>query len=197
MPDEHQLAEKSHSIAKEHGFWDKKREIGTFRSLDMNEITGDLRADISSSEHDLDLLRVAIGLARESASTGEYGPFGAIIVKDHEMVGSGINHVTKNNDPTAHAEIMAIREACKNLDTFILEGCTIYSSAEPCPMCEGAIKWARIDRVVYSATAEDVENGGFDDLKFKTSEIPYTILNRLEGSKVFEIWNNNEESKKY
>jgi len=163
-----------------------------------NKIGGYLETNVfSSDKDDSHYIYLVIGMAKECASHTEHGPFSAIIVKDNEIVGSGINHVTKNNDPTAHAEIIAIRDACKNLNTFVLKGCVIYSSAEPCLMCEGAIKWARLDRLVYSATAEDAQRGGFDDLVFKTSSTPHKILNRQEGSKVFDIWNNNNKSIKY
>src|SRR3954449_778305 len=91
------------------------------------------------------------------------GPFGAVVVRDGKIVGEGNNRVTSTNDPTAHAEVVAIREACKALDSFQLDGCSIYTSCEPCPMCLGAIYWARPDRVFYACTRDDAATIGFDD----------------------------------
>lgn len=114
-------------------------------------------------------IQQAIQLAIDSVAKGG-GPFGAIIVKDTAIIGSGNNQVTLNNDPTAHAEVIAIRDACKTLNDFNLENCTLYTSCEPCPMCLSAIYWARISRVVYAATADDAANAGFDD-RFIAHEI--------------------------
>ena len=111
-------------------------------------------------------LREAIRLSIEKMEANEGGPFGAIIVRDGEIVGKGWNRVTSANDPTAHAEIVAIRDACANLNTFSLEGCDIYASCDPCPMCLAAIYWARLDRIFYSATVEDAVAAGFDDGEF-------------------------------
>jgi len=105
----------------------------------------------------------AIKLAHSNIKEQKGGPFGAVIVKDGKIVGQGSNHVTTNNDPTAHAEVMAIRRACENLSTFNLEGCEIYSSCEPCPMCLGAIYWARIDKLYYAADKNDAAKADFDD----------------------------------
>ena len=107
-------------------------------------------------------LQRAIELAKESVETGG-GPFGAVIVKDGEIVAEASNSVTKDNDPTAHAEVNCIRKACKKLNTFILEGCEIYASSEPCPMCLGAVYWAHIDKIYYAGTRYDAAWGGFDD----------------------------------
>jgi len=104
----------------------------------------------------------AIGLAADSAA-GDGGPFGAVIVRDGAVLAEGANTVTRDHDPTAHAEINAIRSACSVLGTFHLAGCEVYSSCEPCPMCLGAIYWAGISRVYYSATREDAFRAGFDD----------------------------------
>lgn len=112
---------------------------------------------------DVLFLRKAIALALENVKTGRGGPFGAIIVKDGEIIAEGVNQVTSTNDPTAHAEIVAIRKASEKLGSFQLDGCTIYSSCEPCPMCLGAIYWARLDRVVFAATRQDAASAGFDD----------------------------------
>ncbi len=108
-------------------------------------------------------MKIADELARENVITNNGGPFGAVIVKNGEIVGKGNNHVVANNDPTAHAEIMAIRDACKNLNTFDLTGCEIYTSCYPCPMCLSAIIWSNIKKVYYGNTKEDAENIGFRD----------------------------------
>jgi tRNA(Arg) A34 adenosine deaminase TadA len=114
-------------------------------------------------EMHLRFMREAITLAEKNLKSLEGGPFGAVVVKDGEIVGRGSNKVTANNDPTAHAEVVAIREACKNLGTFQLDGCTIYSSCEPCPMCLGAIYWARPEKLYFAAGREDAAKAGFDD----------------------------------
>jgi tRNA(Arg) A34 adenosine deaminase TadA len=111
-------------------------------------------------------LRDAIRLSIEKMEAGEGGPFGAVVVRDGEIVGRGWNRVTSTNDPTAHAEIVAIRDACSRLSTFSLTGCEIYTSCEPCPMCLAAIYWARLDRIYYAATCEDATAAGFDDSPF-------------------------------
>jgi len=108
-------------------------------------------------------LREAIRLSIEKMEAGQGGPFGAVVVKNGEIVGRGWNCVTSANDPTAHAEIMAIRDACSRMGTFSLAGCEIYASCQPCPMCLAAIYWARIERVFYAATREDAAAAGFDD----------------------------------
>ena len=105
----------------------------------------------------------AIRLADESIANGG-GPFGAVLVKDGEIVGRGTNRVTQNNDPTAHAEVLAIRDACRFLDDFQLTGCELYVNCEPCPMCLAAAYWARVDAVYYAANADDAAAAGFDDV---------------------------------
>ncbi len=115
------------------------------------------------SEQDNQFIRRAIALAREGMATGRGGPFGAVVVKDGEVVGESSNCVTATTDPTAHAEVMAIRAACRHLGTVDLDGCTLYTSCEPCPMCLGAICWARLARVVYAARHTDGAAAGFDD----------------------------------
>ena len=105
----------------------------------------------------------AIRLSREMMLEGKGGPFGAVVVRDGEIIGRGYNAVTSSNDPTAHAEIMAIREACRSLGSFRLSGCEIYTSCEPCPMCLAAIYWSRIDRVYYANSRGDAGAAGFDD----------------------------------
>lgn len=108
-------------------------------------------------------LERAIELSRQGMQKGYGGPFGCVIVKDGTVIGEGSNEVIVNNDPTAHAEIVAIRNACKNLDNFQLTGCDIYASCEPCPMCMGAIYWARPNRVIYANTKSDAAAVNFDD----------------------------------
>src|SRR5215213_9699665 len=105
----------------------------------------------------------AIELSREGMQSGHGGPFGCVIVKNGEIVGEGNNEVLKRNDPTAHAEIVAIRNACKNLNSFQLTGCEVYTSCEPCPMCLGAIYWARPERVIFANTKKDAAAINFDD----------------------------------
>ena len=141
-------------------------------------------------------MREAIRLAKEGVVSGNGGPFGCVIVKDGQIIGKGSNMVLKTNDPTAHAEVVAIRDACKNLNHFQLEGCEVYTSCEPCPMCLGAIFWARPARVYYACTKEDAANAGFDDefiyqeIDINPSErkIPMNSLLREESLAAFEIW---------
>jgi tRNA(Arg) A34 adenosine deaminase TadA len=111
---------------------------------------------------DVRFLRRAIEIATASAGT-DGGPFGSIVVRDGEVVGEGTNQVVKSSDPTAHAEIVALRAAAARLQTYLLEGCVIYASCEPCPMCLGAAFWSRVDRIVYAATKYDAAAAGFDD----------------------------------
>ena len=133
------------------------------------------------------------------------GPFGAVIVKDGKMIATGGNRVTANNDPTAHAEISAIRKACKKLNTFDLSGCEIYSSCEPCPMCLSAIYWAHLDRLYYGNTKKDAANIGFDDsfiydeldLKPAERKIPSTQKLRDEAIKAFQIWDEKTDKIEY
>ena len=114
-------------------------------------------------QSDNDFMQLAVRLATENVLSGQGGPFGAVIVKDQEVVATGVNLVTASNDPTAHAEVNAIRAACKALGTFQLPGCVLYTSCEPCPMCLGAIYWVRLDSVVYGNTCHDAAAVGFDD----------------------------------
>ena len=122
-------------------------------------------------------MQEAIRLSIEKMRAGDGGPFGAVVVRDGEMIGRGWNQVTTANDPTAHAEIAAIREACLRLGTFRLDGCELYASCEPCPMCLGAIYWARISRLYFAATREDAAAAGFDD-ELIYREIPLAIADR-------------------
>jgi len=150
-------------------------------------------------------MKVAIAYAREGMLSGDGGPFGAIVVKDSEIIGKGNNRVTSTNDPTAHAEVNAIRDACKNLGDFQLPGCTIYTSCEPCPMCLGAIYWARPDRIVFACTREDAAEIDFDDeyiykeigLKLEDRSILTDQVCRKEGLMVFKEWDGLEQKLEY
>jgi tRNA(Arg) A34 adenosine deaminase TadA len=115
------------------------------------------------SQPNPDFLRRAIALATENVKSGAGGPFGAVVVRDGKIAGEGVNSVTASGDPTAHAEVNAIREAAKTLGTFTLAGCELYTSCEPCPMCLAAAYWARLDAVYYGASAADAARAGFDD----------------------------------
>ena len=146
----------------------------------------------------------AIELSIKSANTIG-GPFGSVIVKDQKIIEEGSNKVTSTNYPTAHGEIVAIREACKNLNTFDLSGCEIYTSCEPCPMCLSAIYWSRLGKIYYANTRDDAKNIDFDD-SFIYTEIPKKIddrkikmvqMLREEALKAFEIWNNKVDKIKY
>lgn len=140
-------------------------------------------------------MRRAIELSLENIANGG-GPFGAVIVKDGEIVATGVNRVTANNDPTAHAEVSAIRAASSKMGTFDLSGCEIYTSCEPCPMCLGAIYWARLDKMYYANTKTDAKNIGFDDsfiydeleLKPADRQLPSQTLLHDEAIKAFDIW---------
>ncbi|MDE0045805.1 MAG: nucleoside deaminase [bacterium] len=146
---------------------------------------------------DAAFMRRAIALADASVAVLEGGPFGAVIVCDGRIVGEGANRVTSDHDPTAHAEVVAIRDACRTLSTFSLEGCVIYTSCEPCPMCLAAIYWARLSRIVFGNTREDAARIGFDDdliyrevaLTMAERSIPARRLLAGEAIATFETWN--------
>jgi guanine deaminase len=148
------------------------------------------------TEDQKNFMRKAIALAKEGVLAGNGGPFGCIIVKDGKIIGHGSNMVLKTNDPTAHAEVVAIRDACNSLNHFQLEGCEVYTSCEPCPMCLGAIFWARPSKVFFACTKEDAAEAGFDDdFIYKEIEvapasrkIPMESLLREESLKAFQIW---------
>ena len=146
----------------------------------------------------------AIELSIKSAKS-KGGPFGSVIVKDNKIIAEGSNKVTMNNDPTAHGEIVAIRDACQKLNTFNLSGCDLYSSCEPCPMCLSAIYWSRIENVFYANTRIDAKSIDFDD-SFIYSEINTDLENRKikmqqmhrdEALEAFKIWKNKEDKIKY
>jgi len=138
----------------------------------------------------------AIQLSIDNVRTGRGGPFGAVVAKDGEIIAEGANCVTATNDPTAHAEIIAIREACKKLGAFELIGCEIYTSCEPCPMCLGAIYWARLSRVYFANAAADASRIGFDDsliyreipLPLAQRAIPMTQMMREQALEAFQAW---------
>ena len=149
-------------------------------------------------------MRKAIALSVANINNGG-GPFGAVIVKDGKIVSTGVNRVTANTDPTAHAEVTAIRKAAKKLGTFDLKGCEIYTSCEPCPMCLGAIYWAHLDKMYYGNTKTDAKNIGFDD-SFIYDEIELNLAERRlmsiqklpeEAIKAFEKWTNLENKIEY
>ena len=147
----------------------------------------------------------AVELSLKGSSEGKGGPFGAVIVKNGKIIGEAYYQETSTNDKTAHAEVMAIRDACKNLNSFDLTDCEIYTSCEPCPMCLGAIYWSRVVKIYYGNSREDAKKSGFDDA-FIYDEIPLPLSERKikmvqigqkEALKVFEMWDANEEKIKY
>ncbi len=146
-----------------------------------------------------DFMQLAIDLALEGINNEQSGPFGAVIVKQGEIIGVGTNRVTSSKDPTAHAEVSAIRNACLKLNNFSLAGCEIYTSCEPCPMCLGAIFWARLDKIYYAANRADAARANFDDSLFyeeikKAPEqrlIPMTQIMHQESLKIFSAWDQN------
>lgn len=148
---------------------------------------------------------MAIDLSREGMRSGVGGPFGCVIVKDGEVVGKGSNAVSSSNDPTAHAEVVAIRDACANLGHFQLDGCILYTSCEPCPMCLGAIYWARPSKVYYANTKIDAARIDFDDqfiyqeleLPLDQRKIPFEQLMNAEAWEVFEEWKSKSDKTLY
>ncbi|MGH9778962.1 MAG: nucleoside deaminase [Candidatus Acidiferrales bacterium] len=147
----------------------------------------------------------AIELSLENVRSGAGGPFAAVVVKDGRIIAEGTNRVTSSNDPTAHAEIVAVREACRALNTFQLTGCDLYTTCEPCPMCLGAIYWARPARVYFAATAADAARFGFDDsfigreLQRPPAErkIPMTQMMPEEALAAFRLWEQKPDKVKY
>ena len=146
----------------------------------------------------------AIELSIESINSGG-GPFGSVIVKNDKIISEGINRVAVNNDPTAHGEIVAIRNACKELNTFNLSNCSLYSSCEPCPMCMSAIYWSRIGKVYYANTRDDAKKINFDDSliyseipkKNEDKKIPIKQMMRNEALKAFDIWDKKTDKIEY
>ena len=156
------------------------------------------------TEQDKQFMREAIRLADESVDRGG-GPFGAVIVKDGEIIAGCSNSVTLDNDPTAHAEVNTIRQACRKLGTFDLSGCVIYTSCEPCPMCLGAIYWAHLDRIYYGNTREDAAKIQFDDdfiyqeiaKPMQRRRVPIVSMLANEAIKTFVDWNNKSDKTEY
>ena len=146
----------------------------------------------------------AIALSIESVNAGG-GPFGSVIVRDNKIISEGFNKVTSTNDPTAHGEIVAIREACKNLKVFNLNGSELYSTCEPCPMCLSAIYWSHIDKIYYANTRDDAQKIDFDDSliyselqkNIKTRKIQMVQMMRDEAFKAFELWDKKTDKIKY
>lgn len=151
------------------------------------------------------LMQEAIRLALAGVEAGRGGPFGALIVKDGQIVASGTNQVTSLNDPTAHAEIVAIRAACQSLGTFSLAGCELYATCEPCPMCLAAAYWARVERVIYACDRADAARAGFDDALFYEElerpiaerKLALVQLGRTDALAVFQAWLDKPDRIKY
>ena len=160
--------------------------------------------DMNITNQDREFMREAIRLANESVERGG-GPFGAVIVKNGEIVAGSSNSVTLDNDPTAHAEVNTIRQACRKLGTFDLSGCVIYASCEPCPMCIGAIYWARISRIYYGNTRKDARDIQFADdfiyeeldLPLSERTVPIIPLLRDEALETFRRWTEKEDKTEY
>ena len=151
-----------------------------------------------------EFMKRAIELSVESVIHGG-GPFGSVIVKDNKIIAEGSNKVTPTNDPTAHGEIVAIRNACKKLNNFTLNGCELYSSCEPCPMCLSAIYWARITKIYFANTREDAQKIDFDDSliysefekNINKRKIPMIQMMRHEALKAFDLWDKKTDKVKY
>jgi len=156
-------------------------------------------------EEHYNFMREAIRISLENVASGNGGPFGAVIVQDGKIIASSSNVVTSIKDPTAHAEVMAIRAACKILNTFQLQGCEIYCSCEPCPMCLGAIYWARLDKIYYANTKKDAAEINFDDefiyneldLSIEQRQLPTVQLLRDEAQIAFIQWRDSTDRIEY
>jgi tRNA(Arg) A34 adenosine deaminase TadA len=150
-------------------------------------------------------MQAAVDEAIKGMDNNDGGPFGCVIVKEGEIIGKGHNEVTSSNDPTAHAEVVAIRNACKNLNSFQLEDCEIYTTCEPCPMCLGAIYWARPAKVFFGSDKADAAKAGFDDafiydelpLPFSKRRIPFEQIEREATLKTFKYWDLKEDKIQY
>ncbi len=156
-------------------------------------------------EEEKKFMREAIRLSLENVTSGIGGPFGAVVVKDGKIIASGVNEVTNANDPTAHAEVVAIRKACEKLGSFQLDGCEIYCSCEPCPMCLGAIYWARPAKIYYANTKKDAAEINFDDdfiyheldLSVSERKLPTVQLLREEALIAFQKWTSSANKTEY
>jgi guanine deaminase len=157
------------------------------------------------NENDIGFMRRAIELAQSGVDNDQGGPFGCVVVKAGRIIGEGCNQVTSTNDPTAHAEIVAIRDACRKLKSFQLTDCTVYTSCEPCPMCLGAIYWARPAAIYFAGTREDAAAAGFDDELFYDEldrpnderQLKLQPMLRGEAQKVFDNWNQKSNKVEY
>ena len=169
--------------------------------LDMKK---HLAESVQVSAEDAKFMEMAIRLSEENIDTGG-GPFGAVIVRDNEVIATGTNRVVPNNDPTAHAEVMAIRSACEKLGTFQLTDCTVYSSCEPCPMCLSALYWAGVKRICYGNTKDDAKAINFDDsfiydqleLNYADRSIRCDHFMRSEAIRAFKKWEEKEDKVEY
>ena len=152
-----------------------------------------------------DYLNLAVAIAREHMEAGAGGPFGAVIVRDSTVIGRGWNRVTSDHDPTAHAEVSAIRDACRNVGNFCLEGAVIYTSCEPCPMCLGAIWWARIETIYFASDRDDAARIGFDDaalyrevsLELSDRQLPLIRHPLAAADRLMEDWRKKEDKIPY
>jgi len=160
---------------------------------------------MNMNEEQTAFMRMAIELSRSGMESGKGGPFGCVIVKNGKVIGLGSNSVLETNDPTAHAEIVAIRDACQNVGHFQLEGCEVYTSCEPCPMCLGAIYWARPSKVFFANDKKDAANAGFDDefiyeeldLHYAKRKIPFVQGMQESANEVFQEWVSKENKTLY
>ena len=152
----------------------------------------------------MNFMERAIELAKEGVNSCG-GPFGAVIVKDGKIIGEAYNEVTKTNDPTAHAEVLAIKRACKTLKTFDLSGCDLYCSCEPCPMCLGAAYWAKLSKLYYSATRVDAKKAGFRDsiiykevlVRHEDRQLPTIRMKEKDSTEPFDLWINKKDKTCY
>jgi guanine deaminase len=169
------------------------------------KLQNELSAQKNKKDMNPKMMQEAINMALEGMRSGKGGPFGAVVVKNGEIVGRGCNMVTSTNDPTAHAEVTAIRDACKNLGSFQLDDCEIYTSCEPCPMCLGAIYWARPKNIYFACTKKDAAEIGFDDaFIYEEIERPHDKRSisteqflRDEAIKVFQEWDEKQDRTDY
>jgi guanine deaminase len=158
-----------------------------------------------AADNDSKFLKEAIALAKKGVEQGTGGPFGCVIVRDGVVVGKGCNQVTSTNDPTAHAEVVAIRDACRHLGAYQLTDCDLYTSCEPCPMCLGAIYWARPRRVIYACTRDEAAGAGFDDaviyqeinIPVTERKIPFDHQSLQEAAALFGLWKEKGDKKLY
>lgn len=170
----------------------------------MNDKEKYLPETYDYSEEDAKFMSLAIRLSEENVDAGG-GPFGAVIVRDGEVIATGTNRVVPNSDPTAHAEVMAIRSACARLGTFQLTGCTVYSSCEPCPMCLSALYWAGVRRICYGNTKDDAKAIDFDDsfiydqleLRYADRSIRCDHFMRSDAQRAFRKWTEKEDKTEY